>query len=75
VVDHLKDYKKMGDPFQGFDDGLGGKILPSLPLSGKKNPEDRGLLRVGPDAISGVADDWAKMDISGPKARLIQTAA
>jgi hypothetical protein len=71
MVDHLKDYKKMGDPFQGIDDGLGGKILPSLPLSGKKNPRDQGL----PDAISGVADDWAKLDISGSKARLFQTAA
>jgi hypothetical protein len=40
VVDHLKDYKKMGDPFQGIEDGLDGKILPSLPLSGKKNPGD-----------------------------------
>jgi hypothetical protein len=38
VVDHLKDYKKMGDHFQGIDDGLGGKNLPSLPLSGKKKP-------------------------------------
>jgi hypothetical protein len=49
---------------------VGGKILPSLPLSGKKNSGDRGL-----DAISGVADDWAKLDISWSKARLFQTAA
>jgi hypothetical protein len=63
MVDHLTDYKKMGDPFQGIDDGLGGKILPSLPLSGKKNPRDQGLS----DAISGVADNWAKLDISGQK--------
>jgi hypothetical protein len=54
---------------------LGGKILPSLPPNGKKKTGDRRQLMEGTDAISGVADECAKMDISGVKARLVQAAA
>jgi hypothetical protein len=29
-VDHIKNYREMTAPFQGIDDGLGGKIWPTL---------------------------------------------
>jgi hypothetical protein len=31
-VDHLQNYQEMRAPFQGIEDDLGGKLLPTLPL-------------------------------------------
>jgi hypothetical protein len=58
----------MGDPFQGIDDGLGGKILPTLPKLGEGASGDRRqLIWPSNGAISDVTEVCAKMDISGAK--------
>ena len=70
---HLKDYQKMGGPFQGIDDGLGGKFLPSLPPRTPATSQDRaGVTRklsskakhLPWDPLSGLAEDWAKLGLS-----------
>jgi hypothetical protein len=32
MVDHLKDYQKLEKHFQGIDDLVGGRFLPTLPI-------------------------------------------
>jgi hypothetical protein len=75
-VDNLKAYQKMGDPFQGIDDGLGGKVLPALPKLGEGASGDRRQL-IWPckGAISDVTEVCAKMDISGVKALTARAAS
>jgi hypothetical protein len=75
-VDNLKAYQKMGNPFQEIDDGLGGKVLPALPMLGEDASGDRRRLNwPSRGAISGVTDDCSKMDISGAKTLAARSAS
>lgn len=88
MVEYLKNCKEMADPFQGIDDGLGGKFLPTNPSKNPAaSPVDHKWLKnhlssgdapwypQDPVLISRLTDDWARFELSKPKTLLLTMQA
>ena len=75
-MDQLKDDKKMDQHFQGVDDGIGGKILPTLPSGYAGSVVDRSLMNAShfSPANSGDTGSFSKIAIADARSTQVLPA-